>query len=428
MKHNNIPVNNKNQMFSRRKFIKACGSGTVLGLAASSISTTATPLKNDEYNSTQHRTTTKLNEYGFWDYTTPGAGGMEAFEYDDYMLLLDDMKQAKMNSLMIMIKWLSTGYRSRLPFLDQSPGNKIIESDNNLLRKVIDEARKRNIKVWIGAAVTYHDTAKFGSRPHLVLKYPTLPFEVGLYDTDVPELPERIINIYEEILELFPDVDGLEVELEETGRASSHRIPLYNQWAKSNNRSPYEEIRKNLDARYFEVKDWRDYSTYSRLKILKLIEDTVRGKGFQGDLAMICETGVREYMICQEVNTQEFKSRFPKWSAITYLPAYEKTMHRYAMMDFCIEHPKNQGLKVYYLPRGVMTWNNFNSRIKLEQSWAMEVEDVQQFIPYGMWWFGCGTKNDGGHISLSILQKMGYHDGVEARRDLLKKTAVLSAL
>ncbi|MCL5019896.1 MAG: hypothetical protein M1426_05475, partial [Patescibacteria group bacterium] len=194
------------------------------------------------------------------------------------------------------------------------------------------------------------------------------------------------------------------------------------------NRAPFEELRKNIDPRFFEIKDWRDYTTYSRLKILKLLEDTVRGKGFQGDLAMICETGVREYMICQEVNTQEFKKQFPNWGAITYLPAYEKTLHRYAMMDFCIEHPKSQGLKVYYLPRGISARRHFSSRTKLEQSWAMEVEDIQKFRPHGMWWFGCGTKNDGGHVSLSMLQQMGYHDGVEARRDLLKKTAVLSAL
>ena len=77
-----------------------------------------------------------LMEYGFWDYATPGAGGMEAFKQDDYVSLLDDMAQAGMNSLMIFVKWLTTGYRSRLPFQDQSPDNPVIASDNSLLRRV----------------------------------------------------------------------------------------------------------------------------------------------------------------------------------------------------------------------------------------------------------------------------------------------------
>ena len=70
-----------------------------------------------------------LMEYGFWDYATPGAGGMEAFKQDDYVSLLDDMAQAGMNSLMIFVKWLTTGYRSRLPFQDQSPDNPVIASE-----------------------------------------------------------------------------------------------------------------------------------------------------------------------------------------------------------------------------------------------------------------------------------------------------------
>ncbi len=62
-----------------------------------------------------------LKELGFWDYTTPGTGGMEAFEKSDYLSLLDDMAQAGMNSLMIFVKWLTTGYRSRLGFSRPDP-------------------------------------------------------------------------------------------------------------------------------------------------------------------------------------------------------------------------------------------------------------------------------------------------------------------
>ena len=43
------------------------------------------------------------SEYGFWDYTTPGTGGMEHYERADYISLLDDMAAAGMNSLVMVI-------------------------------------------------------------------------------------------------------------------------------------------------------------------------------------------------------------------------------------------------------------------------------------------------------------------------------------
>ena len=95
-----------------------------------------------------------LLEYGFWDYTTPAAGGMEAFRRDDYLLLLDDMAEAGMNSLAINVKWHSTGYRSHLPYLDQVSDNPAIASDNELLSEVIVEANRLNIKICMQAFVT----------------------------------------------------------------------------------------------------------------------------------------------------------------------------------------------------------------------------------------------------------------------------------
>ena len=79
---------------------------------------------------TEPATKEHLLEHGFWDYTCPAAGGMEAFGHDDYLLLLDDMAGAGMNSLAINVKWHSTGYRSCLPYLDQVPDNRVIASDN----------------------------------------------------------------------------------------------------------------------------------------------------------------------------------------------------------------------------------------------------------------------------------------------------------
>jgi hypothetical protein len=368
-----------------------------------------------------------LAEHGFWDYTSPGTGGMEAFQKDDYMQLLDDMAQADMNSLVVYVKWLTTGYRSRLSFQDQLPNNPVIASDNSLLRDVIEEAGKRRIKVWLGGAVTYFDIEKFGSKPYRIIETMSgykLPIKVGVYDTDTSQLTERIVQIYEELVELFPQVRGLVVELEGAGVEVAHRIPLYNQWAKENGRPEFGELGHPFEPRTFDVPHWRDYTTYSRMKVLKAVEKAVRVKGFRGDFSMICETGSTSYAAGQEVNIKEFHAQFPDWIATTY--EYDKWDHRYAMMDFCIAHPKQEGTKVFYLPRGVMTWGrNWPLPISLEKSWQLDVEDILRFQPQGVWWFGCGAANEGAHVSLSRLAKVGYRSGAEARRALLRKTSSL---
>ena len=83
---------------------------------------------------------------------------MERYQRDDYLRLFDDMSGAGMNSLLVCIKWLTTGYRSCLPFLDQLLDNPVIDSDNALLREAIEEARKRDIKVLLGAVVSIYAT------------------------------------------------------------------------------------------------------------------------------------------------------------------------------------------------------------------------------------------------------------------------------
>ncbi len=332
----------------RREFLATSAIGSAFLLTQAQDSPSAT---KDQSRS--------LMEHGFWDYTTPGAGGMEAYKQDDYISLLDDMAQAGMNSLMIFVKWLTTGYRSRLPFQDQAPDNPVIASDNSLLQRVIEEAGKRKIKIWLGGAVTYFDVTRFEGKPYRTydrLGDFDLPVKVGLYDTDTPGLTERIVQIYEELVELFPGVGGLEVELEGAGMENSHRIARYNRWAKENGRPPFRELAHPLNPRSFDVPAWRDYTTHSRLKVLQAVEDAVRAKGFRGDLAMICETGSTPYAIGQAVNVKEFHKHFPHWIATTY--EYDKWNHRFAMMDVCIDHPKQEGVRVFYLPRGVMTWGS----------------------------------------------------------------------
>ncbi|MFN8008122.1 MAG: hypothetical protein U0V70_14080 [Terriglobia bacterium] len=401
-----------------RRQLLTLPSLSALSLLSGSVSKTATKAPESPF----------LKEYGFWDYTTPGAGGMEAFQKGDYVALLDDMAQAGMNSLMIFVKWLTTGYRSRLEFLDQTPGNVNIASDNQMVRFVIDEARRRKIKVWLGAVATYYDVERFRSKPYRVLTRMSgfsLPFQVGIFDTDNPEVANRAVQMFEEIVEQFPGISGLCVELEGAGVEVEQRIPLYEAWAKEKGRPPFAQLGHPFDPRTFDVAPWRDYTTYSRLKLLRSIEAAVRTKGFHGEMAMICETGRKTYMAGQEVDLKEYHAQFPDWAGVTY--EYEKWDHRYAMMDFCLDQPKRSGLKVFYLPRGVMTWGMpWPLPISLEQSWTYDTEDILQFKPDGVWWFGCGTVNEGAHVSLKRLQQVGFGDPVSARRALLNKTQRLT--
>jgi hypothetical protein len=368
-----------------------------------------------------------LKELGFWDYTTPGAGGMEAFQKSDYLLLLDDMSQAGMNSLMIFVKWLTTGYRSRLDFLDQTTENLNIASDNHLVRFAIEEANKRNIKVWLGAVATYYDVRKFQSKPYRTITRMSgfsLPFQVGIFDTDTPELLECIVRMFEELIEQFPGIGGICVELEGAGVEVEHRIPLYDAWAKEKGYPPFTQLSHPFDPRKFDVSPWREYTTLSRLRVLRAVEVAIRGKGFRGELAMICETGRTTYAAGQEVDLKQFHAQFPEWAGVTY--EYEKWDHRYAMMDFCLDQPKKEGLKVYYLPRGVMTWGMpWPLPITLEQSWLCDLEDILHFQPDGVWWFGCGTVNEGAHVSVKRLERVAYRDGVAARRALISKANIL---
>lgn len=367
-------------------------------------------------------------EHGFWDYTCQGAGGMEMLGLGDHLLLLDDMAAAGMNSLVVVVRWYTMGYRSRLGFLGESASNPVIASDNELLRRVIDEAHARRIKVRLGACAMTFDPRTCGGTPVQVGKMQIPGFDpasYAVYDADSPGFTERAAMIFEELVELFPVADGLVIELEHTGIEAPHRIRPYNRWAEENGRRPIDEIGRPFDPRVFDCPDWRDYATHSRLNVLAAIERAVQAAGFAGDLGMICETAGLDYSAHQELNLSRYHAAMPDWFAVTY--EYNKSHHRYAMMDFCIETPKREGLKTFYLPRGVMTWS-WPLPISIEDSWRMDVEDIAQFRPDGVWWFGCGTKNDGCHVSESLLRETGYPDGVAARRALIHQARGLSAI
>lgn len=364
-----------------------------------------------------------LREFGFWEYTTPCTGGFEGYDRDDYLLALDDMARAGMNSIMLVVKWSTTGYRSRLPYLDQLRGNKVIESDNKLLRTVMAEAKTRRIKVWLGIVTSYYDADKFGSIPHTITPGVFgIPFKVGSYDPDAPQMIERGVQIFEEVLDEFPGPDGLMLEMEGVECPAAHRIPLYNQWAQANNRPPYG------DPRVVSGRHWFDYQTASIIKATKAVEKAVQAKSFHGDLATINKVGGDATTKNQLVNLEMMRRDCPAWATISY--TYDKGLPggRYdGPMEAGITYPKSLGMNVYYLPRGVMTWGQWNDRQRLERSWVQDVADVRKFQPQNLWWFGAGSKKDGVHTALSLLKRMGYADDVAARRALLKAAAPLQA-
>lgn len=365
-----------------------------------------------------------LKTHGFWDYSTPGSGGLERYTMDDYHRLFDDMNQAGMNSLLLVVKWFTTGYRSTLPFMDQDSNNLVIASDNEILRNVISESKKRDIKVWLGANVNIYPKSKMKSEPWssgnelFGIKF---PFEFASYDLDSNEVEDNALEMCRELTSLFPEIAGLMIEIEFSGIEMPHRIPFYNEWAKKYGYKAFHEIGHPLNPRVPDIASWRDYTTHRRAELMKKIELSLREQGFQGELATLCETGGQPYLIAQDVNLEKLHSACPAWSAVSYEYTYDKSRNRFGMMEMAIEEPKRAGLKTYYLPRGVMTYGpDWPMPLSLRQSWQTDLEDIERFQPDGVWWFGAGYSCDGAHIQLDRLQQSGFQNGEEARKSLLK--------
>ena len=367
-------------------------------------------------------------EHGFWDYTAPGAGGMEGFGRDDYERLFDDMAGAGMDSLVIVPKWLTTGYRSRLPFLDQHSDNPVTRSDNRLLADAISSAAARGIRVWLGAVVSMYPTRMVKTAPSMLFSgqfggFP-LPEPTGVYDADAPEVREYSVAVVEELYDLFPGVHGFMIELELCDIAAPHRIPLYDSWARDNGRPPYAELARPLASRWLDISPWRDYVTERRTTILCAIAERLRDRGFTGRLSTLCESGSLPYQVMQSVNLDLLRERCPEMAVVSYDPNYEKGRNRLGIMEMAVTEPKRSGLTAYYLPRGIMTWaGQWPMDMSLPEFWQAEMEDIERFEPDGVWWFGSGTGSipEGAHVSVQRLQKSGYADGTVARRALLAR-------
>lgn len=354
-----------------------------------------------------------MKEYGFWEYTMPGAGECWKYSLDDWKKLLDDMAAGRMNSLALAIKWHTTGYKSSFSWLDQDPACAIIRNGNRMLLQVIEEARRRNIRVWLAAVCSHFQVKEFGLEPPHHSRSGSF-----YYDPDYPGVRERMTALFREIAELFGAAHGLVVEMESVEFDWPHRIPIYNAWAAKEGRKSYAELRNlPMDARAYRIHDWRDFLTIRRCLALKEIEKAVRAAGFGGKLAMICETSNEHGSFHQALNLRIYRQEMPGWGAVTY--DYDRDMNRWSCADFCIVHPKEIGLETFYLGRGVMTYSR-DLTISLEENWLRDMQDAVEFGADGLWFFGADAGGENCHCSLKKLKSLGYADGITARRKIIE--------
>ena len=357
-----------------------------------------------------------LKEFGFWVYTCPKSGKESRYGEKDWEVLLDDMAAAGMNSLAMVVKWYTTGYKSSLGWLDQdAAGSSIVAQGNGLLRRVVEMAHARGIKVWLVVVSSFYQVKEFGILP------PDGRAGAFHYDPDWPGVIDRAGAMFQEIAGLFGDLaDGMVVEMESVEFDWPHRAPLYNAWAKANQRPSYAEIKlQPLDARAYQKHHWRDYLTESRCLELKAIEKAVRGAGFKGEMSMICESCNERGCYTQCVNLEQYQQAMPGWAAVTY--DYWRYRNRLSGVDFCMEQPKAAGLGTYYLGRGVMSYDWADMRVPLERHWEIDLEDVERHQPDGFWFFASDSdEQDNGQSCLKELAKLGFSDGLQARRRLLE--------
>jgi len=361
-----------------------------------------------------------MREIGFWDYTCPRNGSLERYTRQDWEVLLDDMAAGGFNSLVLCVKWLTTGYRSRHAWLDQDPTCTAIASDNRLIHEALDGARRRGIRTWLLVVATIFPTEPFRLPGGAAYWGP----EFTVYDPDCPGLLERVDQLFEEIVDLFGgQADGMVVELEFCDGEAPHRVPVYNAWAASNGRPDFATIKDvRLEPRAYPFRHWRDFTTARRIDTLKHIERTVRRRGFAGRLSSIVEIDSQPTALLGNVNLEMLRRELPEWPIVTYDSIYDRRRHRLGSMDFCIAEPHRLGFEVDYLTRGVMTFGipPELGPTTLQEQWRMALEDARQFQPEHLWFMGSDARLDGLVCSDVKLPQWGFADAREARLHLMK--------
>jgi hypothetical protein len=361
-------------------------------------------------------------EVGFWDYTCPKHGSIDKYTKEDWDILLDDIAEGEFKSLVLGVKWLTTGYRSRYSWLDQDSEAATIASDNQTLHYALQEARKRGIQTWLLVVGTIFATKPFGPEPpwkeSIEFCRDFYKMDAGYYDLDHPGLLDRMTLLLEEVVELFGEyAHGIVVELEFCDRAETHRIPLYNEWAQKNNRPSFDEIKKiDLQPRSFPFSHWRDFTTERRIVSLTHLEAAIRKKGFQGELSTINEMENSNMVVIGNTNLNMLSEQIPNWSLVTYDGVYDRRLNRRSSMEFCIDIPKQLGFDVNYLSRGVMT---FLEPRPLLDEWRMIIEDAIAHQPKRLWFMGADAQYDGAIVNKSLLPQWGFDDGRTARLALM---------
>ena len=363
-----------------------------------------------------------MNTFGFWVYTGPKTGGCEGYREPQWDVLLDDMAAGGMNALTICISCKYKGYRSRLPYLahDQDPANAVIASDNDLVRYAIRAAHDRGIRVWVQSILNCY--AREGCDIPIPEDASLPTYKAFKYDLDSPTVSERAVEQAEEIVDLFPDVDGLSAEFEGHTTFFRHRIPLYDVWAKEHGSPSYAELmRKPPNPRSYPYTHIRAYATWRTCECLREIDGAVRSRGFRGGLSTICACAHQGGAYVMETDMSMFRDQAPGWIAVTY--DYDRSERRLAGADFNMVSPKALGIPTHFLGRGVMTWGSRQDGdmpVRLEEHWRHDFEDALAYGVDGLWMFEADAFTDGPHTAADELRKQGYASGVEARKSLLR--------
>ena len=108
-----------------------------------------------------------------------------------------------------------------------------------MLRRFLERAAEAGISTWLGAVVSMYPVSSVKAEPSMTITEmcgTPMPFPVGVFDADTPEVTTFAVAIFDELRALFPMAGGFLVELELADRAMAHRIPLYDRWADQNGR------------------------------------------------------------------------------------------------------------------------------------------------------------------------------------------------